>query len=47
MAEVAPILEARDRAVRRLIVDRLSEDEFEQLCGLFGTLGTRIAEDEA
>lgn len=47
MAEVAPILEARDRAVRRLIIDRLSEDEFEQLCGLFGTLGARIAEDEA
>lgn len=45
-AEVAPILEARDRAVRRLIIDRLSDDEFEQLCGLFGTLGQRIAEDE-
>ncbi|MBM7368239.1 MarR family winged helix-turn-helix transcriptional regulator [Gordonia hydrophobica] len=44
--EVAPILEARDRAVRRLIIDRLSAVEFEQLCGLFGTLGQRIAEDE-
>lgn len=44
--EVAPILEARDRAVRRLIIDRLSDSEFEQLCGLFGTLGRRIAEDD-
>lgn len=45
-AELAPILEARDRAVRRLIIDRLSNDEFEQLCGLFGLLGKRILEDE-
>lgn len=45
-AEIAPILQARDQAVRKLIVDRLSADEFEQLCTLFGVLGRRIAEDE-
>ncbi|EGD53499.1 MarR family winged helix-turn-helix transcriptional regulator [Gordonia neofelifaecis] len=43
---VRPILEARDRAVRRLVIDRLTPDQFEQLCTIFGLLGERIVEHE-
>lgn len=47
LAAVAPILQARDRAVRSLIIDRLTAEQFEQLCTMFGDIGARIAADEA
>ena len=46
MEALKPILDTRDRAVRRLVVDQLTPEEFEQLCTLFGNLGARIAETE-
>lgn len=44
---VAPTLLARDRAVRKLIVDALTPEHFEQLCTAFGVIGQSIlAADE-
>lgn len=43
---VAPILEARDRAVRKLVIDRLTAEKFQQLCSIFGEIGTRIVEND-
>ncbi|MCF8569308.1 MarR family transcriptional regulator [Gordonia sp. HY002] len=42
---VQPILDERDRAVRRLVIDSLSPDEFDTLCRTFGKIGERIARE--
>lgn len=42
---VQPILDERDRAVRRLVIDSLSPEEFHTLCRTFGKLGERIVRE--
>ncbi len=39
---VQPILDERDRAVRRLVIDSLSPEEFATFCATFGKIGRRI-----
>ncbi|WP_035719392.1 MarR family winged helix-turn-helix transcriptional regulator [Gordonia shandongensis] len=43
---VAPTLAARDRAVRRLIVDALEPEHFRQLCAAFATIGDQILQSD-
>ena len=42
---VRPILEERDRAVRRLVIDSLTAEEFEAFCRTFGKIGERIVRE--
>ncbi|WOC12400.1 MarR family winged helix-turn-helix transcriptional regulator [Gordonia sp. MP11Mi] len=42
---VQPILDERDRAVRRLVIDSLTPEEFDTLCRTFGKIGERIVRE--
>lgn len=44
-AMVQPILDARDRAVRHLVIDALTPEEFDSLCRTFGKIGERIVRE--
>ena len=44
-AMVSPILAERDRAVRRLVIDGLTADEYAALCRTFGKIGDRITRE--
>ncbi|MGB3709444.1 MAG: MarR family transcriptional regulator [Gordonia sp. (in: high G+C Gram-positive bacteria)] len=44
LAVLNPVLAARDRAVRTLVIDRLSEEKYRQLCTIFGELGAQLAD---
>ncbi len=39
---VQPILDERDRAVRRLVIESLADHEFDAFCRTFGKIGERI-----
>ncbi|SEE33394.1 DNA-binding transcriptional regulator, MarR family [Gordonia malaquae] len=45
-AIVQPILDERDRAVRRLVIESLTADEFEAFCRTFGKIGERIVAED-
>ncbi|GEE00400.1 hypothetical protein nbrc107696_08460 [Gordonia spumicola] len=44
-AVVAPILAERDRVVRRLVIESLTDEEFAVFCQTFGKIGDRITRE--